>query len=153
MSNIGTRTKPASKVGNKPKKASASSVVKAPEKNISTPANVSLWAVAIGLVIGVSVFNQIYADHYNKIVRLIVVVASIAVALGAFALTNQGKKLIKFILEALLELKKIYWPTRKEAFQTSIIVVVISVLTSFMFWFFDSVIQALVTLITNIDIF
>lgn len=147
--NITRNTTPA-----KPKKVNPATVkaVKASIKVNSPAVNTAFWGLTILLVAGVSVFNQMFAQQYNPIVRLLVVIGSIVLALGAFVLTNQGRSFVKFGLESLLELKKIYWPTRKEALITSIIVTVISVLTSFMFWFFDKVIQTVVQFITSFNL-
>lgn len=142
--------KTSNKVPSKPKKVSANiqAPVRTVDKSVNGGLNAVLWLLALGLVIGVSVLNQ-FNTHLSSIVRLLIVVASIVVALVCFLLTNQGRKLLKFGMESILELRKIYYPTKKEALQTSIIVVVISVLVSFMFWFFDFVIQYFVKLITT----
>lgn len=105
--------------------------------------------LTIGLVIGVSVFNTMYAAQFATYYRLVIVVAAITGALGSFSLTNQGRRFIKFGMESLLELKKIYWPTRKEALQTAIIVVIVCIITSFSFWFVDSVINTVVNYVIN----
>ncbi|RIY36431.1 preprotein translocase subunit SecE [Psittacicella hinzii] len=139
------------KTPTKPKKASATNVqvaTKTVDKTIGTAFNSILWLLTLALVVGVSVFNQVYGNH-NPVIRLVVVIVAIVLAILTFLLTNQGRKFLKFSMEAMLELRKIYYPTRKEALQTSIIVVLISVLVSFMFWFFDFVIQYFVTLVTN----
>ncbi|RIY34970.1 preprotein translocase subunit SecE, partial [Psittacicella gerlachiana] len=118
------------KTPGKPKKASSAVVQKAEVKQLGTAVNGFLWIVTIALVVGVSLGNQLYAD-LNPVVRLLAVVFAIILAVLAFLVTNQGRKFLKFAMESMLELKKIYYPTRKEALQTSIIVVVISILVSF----------------------
>ncbi|RIY33148.1 preprotein translocase subunit SecE [Psittacicella hinzii] len=139
------------KTPSKPKKASSSVSSTKPEvKQLSSAVNSILWLVTIALVVGISYGNQYLTEaNVNPVFRLLGVVVAIILAVLAFLVTNQGRKFLKFAMEAMLELKKIYYPTKKEALQTSIIVVVISVLVSFMFWLFDFVIQYFVNLITT----
>jgi len=51
-------------------------------------------------------------------------------AIPAAALTNQGQKTIHFIKESRTELRKIIWPTRPEATQTTLIVIAMCVVVS-----------------------
>lgn len=145
------KAKQTNTASSKPKKVNPATLVqdRPVAKTNSTAVNATFWTLTIALVVGVSAFNQVFEKDFNPIIRLVAVIVGIAVAFGSFMLTNQGRKLLTFSMEAMLELRKIYWPTRKEALQTSLIVVVISVLMSFMFWFFDSVIQTVVNLITT----
>ncbi|RIY31991.1 preprotein translocase subunit SecE [Psittacicella melopsittaci] len=136
------------KTPGKPKKASTVVTQKPEERQLGAATNGILWLITIALVVGVSLGNQYYAS-LNPVVRLLAVIVAIVLALVAFLVTNQGRKFLKFAMESMLELKKIYYPTRKETLQTSIIVVLISVLVSFMFWIFDFVIQYFVNLITT----
>lgn len=134
---------------NKPKKVARTTLPKEEVKKLPVVANVGLWAVTAAIVGAVSFFNVQFADQYNAIVRLLVVVAAVVLALGSFVLTNQGRAFLRFTRESLLELRKIYWPTRKEALNTSLVVVAVSVITSFAFWFLDSIIHTVVELITT----
>jgi preprotein translocase subunit SecE len=47
------------------------------------------------------------------------------------------KKLIQFLKEARLELKKVSWPTRKEVIGSTTIVIVVSVLAGLFLGFLD----------------
>lgn len=149
MSELNKTVEKTARTSNKPKKVNPANIVKKEPKVNSKPLNATLWTVSLLLVVGISVFNQFYEKDFNPLVRLIAVIISLALAFGAFILTNQGRRLLSFSMEAMLELKKIYWPTRKEALSTSLIVVTISIFMSFLFWFLDSVIQTVVNLITT----
>lgn len=131
----------------KPKKVSASRAAEIRRKEEvvprSVPVNIGLWLVTLGSVVGGSIYNAMFAND-SLWLRFIIVVICVVVGLGAFAFTNQGRKFVRFAIEAALELKKIYWPTRKEALQTCVIVVIVCVLCSFAFWFMDSVIHQVV---------
>ncbi len=79
---------------------------------------------------------------------LLVVLLVGAVALAA--ITNQGQKAIHFIKESRTELRKIIWPTRPEATQTTLIVLAMCVVVSLVLWGIDSIIVALITFVTSL---
>jgi preprotein translocase subunit SecE len=49
----------------------------------------------------------------------------------------QGKTLWAFIQSARVELRKVVWPTREEAVQTTIIVIVFAMIMGTFFWLLD----------------
>ena len=77
---------------------------------------------------------------------VVLVVGAVAVA----AITNQGQKAIGFMKESRTELRKIIWPTRPEATQTTFIVIAMCIVVSLVLWGFDTIIVALINFITNL---
>ena len=112
--------------------------------------NTLLWIIAVALIIVAAVGNTYFATQLSLVVRVLALVALGAGAVAAAALTNQGQKTIHFIKESRTELRKIIWPTRPEATQTTLIVIAMCVVFSLVLWGIDSIIVRLVAFLTNL---
>ena len=112
--------------------------------------NTLLWIIAVALIIVAAVGNTCFATQLSLVVRVLALVALGAGAVAAAALTNQGQKTIHFIKESRTELRKIIWPTRPEATQTTLIVIAMCVVVSLVLWGIDSIIVRLVAFLTNL---
>jgi preprotein translocase subunit SecE len=66
-----------------------------------------------------------------------VVLASVAAAVFVFMQTDRGHTLWKFIQGARIEIRKIIWPTRTEAIQTTLTVFVFVLILGIFFWILD----------------
>lgn len=112
--------------------------------------NTALWIVAIVLLAVAAVGNAYFASHFSAAIRVVLMVLLVVGAVGIAALTNQGHKAIGFAKESRTELRKIIWPTRPEATQTTLIVLAMCVVVSLVLWGIDSLIVALITFLTNL---
>ena len=112
--------------------------------------NTLLWIIAVALIIVAAVGNTYFATQLSLVVRVLALVALGAGAVAAAALTNQGQQTIHFIKESRTELRKIIWPTRPEATQTTLIVIAMCVVVSLVLWGIDSIIVRLVAFLTNL---
>ena len=112
--------------------------------------NTLLWIIAVALIIVAAVGNTYFAAQLSLVVRVLALVALGAGAVAAAALTNQGQKTIHFIKVSRTELRKIIWPTRPEATQTTLIVIAMCVVVSLVLWGIDSIIVRLVAFLTNL---
>ena len=85
-------------------------------ETISTGADkAKLAAAAVLVVAGVVVFYMLAKqDLWLRVVALIVLFAA---AVGTFFTSEQGKQLIAYGRDSVREVKKVVWPTRKEALQ------------------------------------
>lgn len=63
--------------------------------------------------------------------------------------TTQGKKIWKFYSEAKLELRKVVWPTRKETFQMTLMVIAMVVVLSVLLWGIDSILMWAISKLTG----
>ncbi|MDG2948675.1 preprotein translocase subunit SecE [Bisgaard Taxon 10/6] len=109
-----------------------------------------LWSLVIALILVASVGNIYFAGQYSTPVRVVAIFVLIVIALILAAITNQGKKALAFFSEARTELRRITWPTRPEAMQTTFIVVAVTVVTSLILWGFDSVIVSVLNFLTDL---
>ncbi|MFA9498891.1 preprotein translocase subunit SecE [Mannheimia sp. E30BD] len=112
--------------------------------------NTLLWVLAIALLVVAAVGNTYFASHFSLIVRVLLLVVLLIGAVAFAAITNQGQKAIHFIKDSRTELRKIIWPTRPEATQTTLIVLAMCVIVALVLWGIDSIIVALITFLTNL---
>ncbi|QLB18238.1 preprotein translocase subunit SecE [Mannheimia granulomatis] len=112
--------------------------------------NTALWLVAVILLVVAAVGNAYFASHFSLVVRVLLLVVVLVGAVALAAITNQGQKAIHFIKESRSELRKIIWPTRPEATQTTLIVLAVCAVVSLVLWGIDSIIVALITFLTSL---
>ncbi|MGV6988369.1 preprotein translocase subunit SecE [Testudinibacter sp. P80/BLE/0925] len=116
----------------------------------SKATNNLLWILAVLLIIVAAVGNTYFADQFALAIRVVAMVILMAAALGLAAITNQGKKAVAYFKESRGELRKIVWPKRSEATQTTLIVFGVTVVASLVLWGFDSLIIAVISFLTNL---
>ncbi|WP_439294923.1 preprotein translocase subunit SecE [Lonepinella sp. BR2882] len=109
-----------------------------------------LWLLAIVVIIVAAVGNIYFAEQYSTAIRVVGIVLLIAVALGLAAITNQGAKALAFFSDARVEMRRVVWPTRSEATQTTLIVAGVTVVVSLILWAFDSIIISVLDFLTNL---
>lgn len=109
-----------------------------------------LWLLVVAIVIVAAVGNIYLVDKFSTAIRVAGIVIALLVALGFAAITNQGTKARGFFSASRAELRRITWPTRQEAMQTTLIVLAVTVLASLILWGLDSVIVSLITFLTDL---
>lgn len=109
-----------------------------------------LWFLVVALILVASVGNIYFAEQYSTPIRVVAMFVLIVIALILAAMTNQGKIALSFFSEARTELRRVTWPTRSEATQTTFIVVAVTVVTSLILWGFDSVIVSVLNFLTDL---
>ena len=72
-----------------------------------------------------------------QVVRVLVVLAGIALALLIGSRTGPGGRLWSFLKDSRAELRRVVWPTRRETLQTTGVVFVAAVVVGLMLWLFD----------------
>ncbi|MDD0824331.1 preprotein translocase subunit SecE [Mannheimia sp. AT1] len=112
--------------------------------------NTALWVMAVVLLTVAAVGNAYFSSHFSLIVRVLLLVVLLVGAVALAAVTNQGQKAIHFMKDSRTELRKIIWPTRPEATQTTLIVLAVCVVVALVLWGIDSIIVALITFLTNL---
>lgn len=112
--------------------------------------NTLLWILVVVFFSAAAVGNIYFEQRYALPIRVIGVVVAILIALGLAAITNQGKKFLTFFKESKAEARKVVWPTRQEARQTTLIVIAVTVITSLFFWAIDSIIVSVINFLTDL---
>jgi len=109
------------------------------------------WGVIFLLLAAAVAGNYVFGEE-SVLIRAIAVVVMVGVA-GLIALqTEKGRNAAIFAKEARTEVRKVVWPTRQEAIQTTGIVLVVTLLMSVLLWGLDSVLFWLVGLVTGMQV-
>ena len=104
-----------------------------PVETVSTSADKAKLAIAGLMVVGAVV--AFYAlGKQDQWVRVIALLGLMAVAVGIFFTSESGKQLIAYGQDSAKEVKKVVWPTRKEAMQmTGYVFAFVFVMALFLF--------------------
>lgn len=107
------------------------------------------WVAVFALLAAAVVGNYLYSD-VSVVLRATAVVVLVAAAGGIAALTAKGKTAITFARESRMEVRKVVWPTRQEATQTTFIVLAVTVIMALALWGIDGIMVRLVRLVTGV---
>ena len=110
------------------------------------------WILVIGLLAAAVVGNYIYGEEISVLIRVIGVLAAIGVAAAIASQTEKGRTAISFAKESRLEIRKVVWPTRKEATNTTLIVLAATAFMALVLWGLDGILVRVVGFITGIRI-
>jgi len=110
------------------------------------------WIVVIGLLASAVVGNYIYGEEISVVYRALGVIAAIGVALVMASQTEKGREAVAFAKESRLEIRKVVWPTRKEATNTTLIVLAATGVMALVLWGMDGVLVRIVGFITGIKV-
>jgi len=107
------------------------------------------WLVVVLLVAAAVVGNVYFADQ-SLLYRVVGILALAGVAAFVALQTAKGVEFWKLAKEARVEIRKVVWPTRQEATQTTLIVFAFVLLTALILWGLDSLIGWLATLVLGL---
>ena len=100
------------------------------------------WLVVISLV-GVAVWGNIYYADYSPLYRALGVGAVALVAAAIALQTGQGRAFNQLRKDAVVEMRKVVWPTRQEALQTTMIVLVFVLVVGLLLFVLDWILNGL----------
>ncbi len=111
-----------------------------PVETISTPADKAKLGVAALLVIGaVAAFYLL--GRQDLWVRVIALILILAAAVATFFTSEPGKQLIAYGNDSVREVRKVVWPTRKEALQMTGYVFAFVFVMALFLWFTDKTLE------------
>jgi preprotein translocase subunit SecE len=111
-----------------------------PVETVSTGADKAKLAIAGALVIGaVAAFYAL--GKQDQWVRVVALLGLLAVAVGIFFTSESGKQLIAYGQDSVKEVKKVVWPTRKEAMQMTGYVFAFVFVMAFFLWLTDKTLE------------
>ena len=102
---------------------------------------IKLVLAALLLAAGVAGFY--YLADSAAIVRLAAIAAGAAAAVAVAWFTAPGQQFLAFSKDAVTEVKKVVWPTRKESLQTAGIVFAFVVVMAAFLWMSDKTLEFL----------
>lgn len=115
----------------------------------SNPLDLAKWVLTIGLLVAVVAGNYFYSD-VSVLYRALGIVTAVVVAVFVAVSTQKGAQFVGFAKESRTEIRKVVWPTRQETTQTTMIILVATVVTALLLWGLDGIIVWVVSFITNL---
>ena len=94
--------------------------------------------VAALLLIVASVALYYYFEDLLQLGRVGIVVAGVIAAAGLVLTTESGQNAWTFIKGANVERQKVVWPSRQEAMQVTLFVIILVIIIGLMMWAFDA---------------
>lgn len=104
------------------------------------------WLVVLVLV-GLMVWGNGYYSAYSVLYRALAIAAIGIVAAFIALQTVQGKAFNQLRRDAMVELRRIVWPTRQESLQTTLVVVAFVILVALALFFMDWILRSLMSLL------
>ena len=105
------------------------------EQTASALDTFKLMTAVLVLIAGVVGFY--YFEDQSHLLRVLGMLAVAVVAFFIAASSVPGRRSLAFVKDARVEVRKVVWPTRQEALQTTIAVLFMVVLVAIMLWLFD----------------
>ena len=99
--------------------------------------DIAKWIIIFALVV-VGVVGNSHFSAQPLIFRALGLLALAAVALAVLYNTEKGAGLWSLVQGAIVELRKVVWPSRQETNQTTLIVVVVVIVMSIILWLLDT---------------
>lgn len=109
-------------------------------ETISTGADKAKLALAAVLVIGALAAFYLLGKQ-GALAQWGALIVGLAAALASFFASEPGKQLIGFGRDSWREVKKVVWPTRKEAVQMTLYVFGFVVVMALFLWFTDKTLE------------
>jgi len=109
-------------------------------ETVSTNVDKAKLAMAVVLAVGAIVAFYLLARQ-GAVVQWLALLIGLAAAVGAFASSESGRQLWAFGRDAWREVKKVVWPTRKEAIQMTAYVFAFVAIMSIFLWLTDKTLE------------
>lgn len=102
----------------------------------TTPLDTLKLVAAAAVLVGSLVGYYYYAD-VAVVLRAIGVLVAFGLSVVILLQSAQGKALWRFVNSSRVELRKVVWPTREETIQTTMAVMIFTLIMGLFFWFLD----------------
>ena len=109
-------------------------------ETVSTSADKAKLAAALALVIGAIAAFYLLGKQ-GQIVQWGALIACLVVAVVVFMVSEPGKQFVAFGRDSWREVKKVVWPTRKEAIQMTAYVFGFVVIMALFLWLTDKTLE------------
>ena len=97
--------------------------------------------VAAVLLVGLGIWGYYWLGDSALVLRILAVIAGILAAAAVAWWSEPGKQFAVFAGEAVEEVKKVVWPTRKETMQTTAAVFAFVVVMAVFLWLTDKTLE------------
>jgi len=109
-------------------------------ETVTTSADKAKLALSVVLLVGAVVGFYLTASQ-GALIQWVTLIVGVAVAVVVFLLSHLGRELVVFGGDAWREVKKVVWPTRKEATQMTLYVFGFVVLMALFLWLTDKTLE------------
>ncbi len=90
-----------------------------------------------------------YFDQESMLLRVVGVLVGLALGMVIAFQSMQGRELWRFIQGSRGEIRKVVWPTRQEALQTTLTVFVFVLIMGVFFWLLDMLLLSITRFVTG----
>ncbi len=115
----------------------------------SNPLDMFKWLVVFALLAGLVTANTVFGE-ISVLYRALVAVLVVVIAGFIAATTEKGSTFLNFAKDSRMEVRKVVWPTRQEANQTTLIVLAATLVMALILWGIDGIMVRLVSFVTGI---
>lgn len=116
--------------------------------NSSSKANQLVWIVALALIASGLSANYYFSD-YSLLVRTVGLLVVLAAAVFLAFKTTQGQQFKVLWQEAVIEVRKVVWPTKKETMQSVFAVLAMVTVMGLLLWMVDAMLLRIVAWLTG----
>jgi preprotein translocase subunit SecE len=99
--------------------------------------NLKLLASVLAVAGAIALFYTL--GDSSVLVRVLIVVAGVAVAAGIALTSEPGRAVWQFALATRTEVRKVVWPTRRETAQSTMIVILMVLVVGIYLWLLDAI--------------
>jgi preprotein translocase subunit SecE len=107
--------------------------------------NIKLLAAGLLVAFGIAGFYLL--SEMPTVVRVVSVLAGLGLAAVVMWFTEPGRRFFGFSQDAMVEARKVVWPTRKETMQMTGVVLVFVIVMALFLWMVDGALTWLVKMI------
>jgi preprotein translocase subunit SecE len=104
---------------------------------------------AIVLVLGGIVAYYLLKSRPEAWASWAAMAGGIVLGVLVFATSPGGRRFWQFVLEARVELRKVFWPSRQETLSTTMVVLVFVAIASVFFWLLDLMLASVTRFFTG----
>ncbi len=104
--------------------------------------------LAAVVLVGAVVAFYYFAD-IMLFLRVVGLLVAVGIAAAIAAQTEVGAGGLNFLRSALVEVRKVVWPTRKETMQTTLVILAMVTVMGLLMWAFDALLAVMVRTLTG----
>jgi preprotein translocase subunit SecE len=105
-------------------------------------------AIAV-LILGAGVVAFYHFSDHSTLLRVLGLLAATGVAIFVALQTQSGVELAGYGRGAVIEVRKVVWPSRRETFQTTAVVLTMVLIMGLIMWGFDSLLAWIIRTLTS----
>ncbi len=104
----------------------------------TSPRDNMFWAAGLLVLLAGVVGFFHFSGEVMTLFRVLGLLVAFGIASAIVYQTQRGRDMFGFVREADVERRKVVWPTRQETLQTTLVVLVITVIVAILLFFMDS---------------